>query len=76
LIGTGNDPSPDSFVTVVDVRTAHELWRSEMVALGTFTVPAVGDGMVVVGSLPFGSEHQEAAGLFAFPASRDPHASK
>ena len=33
LIGTGNDASPDSFLTVVDIRTAKELWRSETVQL-------------------------------------------
>ncbi len=70
LIGTGNATSPDSFLTVVDIRTGKELWRSETVTLGTFTTPAVADGIVVVGSLPFGDQSATGSGLFAFPANR------
>ena len=69
LINTFNESSPDSFLTVVDIRTAKELWRSEMVQLGTFTVPAVGNGIVVVGSMPFGDP--KGAGLYAFRATRN-----
>jgi len=62
--------SPDSFLTVVDIRTGQELWRSETITLGTFTTPAVADGIVVVGSLPFGDRSATGSGLFAFPANR------
>jgi outer membrane protein assembly factor BamB len=70
LIGTGNATSPDSFLTVVDSRTGKELWRSDTVTLGTFTTPAVADGIVVVGSLPFGDQSATGSVLFAFPANR------
>jgi outer membrane protein assembly factor BamB len=70
LIGTGNATSPDSFLTVADIRTGKELWRSETITLGTFTTPAVADGIVVVGSLPFGDQSATGSGLFAFRATR------
>ena len=72
LIGTGNATSPDSFLTVVDIRTARELWRSGTVTLGSFTTPAVSEGIVVVGSLPFGDGNPNAGGLYAFAATREP----
>ena len=70
VIGTGNATSPDSFLTVVDIRSGKELWRSETVSLGTFTTPVVSDGIVVFGSLPFGDQNPEAGGLFAYSATR------
>jgi len=68
LVGTGNETSPDSFLTVVDIRAANELWRSEIVELSTFTSPAVADGMIVFGSVPYGAKSR-AAGLYAYSAT-------
>jgi outer membrane protein assembly factor BamB len=75
LLNENNDTSPDSWVTVVDLRTGKELWRSQVVELGVFTTPAAGDGMVVVGSKPFNwssgeiKGKPEVAGLWAWPAT-------
>ena len=42
----------DCWLTVVGLRSGEELWRSETVKSGTCTMPAIGDGMVVLGSSP------------------------
>jgi outer membrane protein assembly factor BamB len=73
LIGTGNDTSPDGFLTVVDMRSAKELWRSAVLPLASMTTPAVAEGVVVVGSLPFGESNNENGGLFAFRAKASPN---
>ena len=70
LVGDGSQTSPDSFLTVVDIRTAKELWRSETIQLGSFTTPVVADGIVVVGCQPYGSENLQIGGLYAYPATR------
>jgi len=75
LLTENNNSSPDSWLTKVDLRTGKELWRSEVVELGVFTRPAVGDGLVVVGSEPFTwadpprSGKREVAGLWAWRVS-------
>ena len=53
VLTENNNTSPDSWVSAVNVRTGKELWRSQSVELGVFTLPAAGEGMVVVGSKPF-----------------------
>ncbi len=77
LLTENNDKflSPDSWVSMVDLRTGKEFWRSQIVELGVFTTPATGDGMVVVGSKPFYwssgeiKGKPEVAGLWAWPVA-------
>ena len=74
VLTENNNTSPDSWMTLVDVRTGKEVWRSETVELGVFTLPAVADGMAVVGSEPFEWRDpsrvgkREVAGLWAWSA--------
>jgi outer membrane protein assembly factor BamB len=53
VLTENNNTSPDSWVSVVDLRTGKELVRTETVSLGVFTQPASGEGTFVVGSKPF-----------------------
>ena len=39
LLNENNDTSPDSWVSVIDLRTGKELWRSQEVPLGVFHHP-------------------------------------
>ena len=72
VLTENNNTSPDSWVSVISIRSGKELWRSTEVELGVFTAPAAGDGMVVVGSKPFVWDAQriagkrEVAGLYAW----------
>ena len=74
VLNENNNVSPDSWVSVISLRTGKDLWRSQEVELGVFTLPAVGDGMVVVGSKPFKfndvAGKPEVAGLWAWPLSK------
>lgn len=71
LLNEGGDTSPDSWLTIADLRTGRELWRSETIELGSFTEPVVGEGIVVVGSWPYQFQKATAAQLMAFRATRD-----
>jgi len=53
VLNENNDTSPDSWLTLVDLRDGNEVWRTEQTPLAVFTLPAYGDGVVVVGSAPF-----------------------
>lgn len=62
VLTENNDVSPDSWVSMVDLRTGKEQWRSPEVELGVFTLPAAEDGMLVVGSKPFNWHNGEVKG--------------
>jgi outer membrane protein assembly factor BamB len=70
LLNENGESSPDSWVTLVDLRTGKELWRGQEIELGVLTTPAVGDDMVVVGSHPYSFNETkgkpEVAGLWAW----------
>ncbi|HLK22895.1 MAG TPA: PQQ-binding-like beta-propeller repeat protein [Bryobacteraceae bacterium] len=74
VLTENNNNSPDSWVAAVDLRTGKEFWRSEVIELGALTPPAVGEGMVVVGSTPFTwtsparAGKREVSGLWAWRA--------
>jgi outer membrane protein assembly factor BamB len=70
LMDEGGQTSPDSWITAVDLKTGKEIWRSEMVELATFTMPAAGEGMVAVGSEPFGSGKPAVSGLWVYSIPR------
>jgi outer membrane protein assembly factor BamB len=82
LLNEGGDTSPDSWLSKVDLRTGREVWRTEVIELGTLTAPAVGEGMVggegmvVAGSEPFTASPPHpsgkpgVAGLWAWRASQ------
>jgi outer membrane protein assembly factor BamB len=71
VLTENGDSSPDSWVTLVDRRSGRELWRTDVAPLAVYTSPAVGDGIVAVGSAPFtwndvrGDRNVE--GLWAWP---------
>lgn len=76
VFNENNTHSPDSWVSAVDLKTGQERWRSETVELGVFTTPAIGEGMVVVGSKPYSwsspprEGKPEVAGLWAWSLDR------
>ncbi|HEU5480345.1 MAG TPA: PQQ-binding-like beta-propeller repeat protein, partial [Candidatus Tumulicola sp.] len=62
MLNENGTTSPDSWLTGVDRRTGRELWRTPLESLAVFTLPAVGDGLVVVGSATFTWADPQVAG--------------
>jgi outer membrane protein assembly factor BamB len=74
LINENNEKSPDSWVSVVDLRAGKELWRSPVMELAVLTAPVASASMMVAGSKVYRFNDvrgkDEVAGLWGWRLSR------
>jgi outer membrane protein assembly factor BamB len=74
LINENNERSPDSWVSVVDLRAGKELWRSPVMELAVLTAPVASANMMVAGSKVYRFNdvrgRDEVAGLWGWRLSR------
>jgi len=70
LLNENNETSPDSWVSVVELRTGKELWRSPIMELAVLTRPAASANVMVAGSKPYSFNDvrgkDSVAGLWAW----------
>ena len=62
--------APDSWFTVLDLRTGRELGRSEVFTLATMTAPLVGEGIAIVGTWRYRDNPNMTPEILAFPIGR------
>ncbi len=61
---------PDRWLAAVDIRSGKELWRSKVEQMADFSMPVIGDGVVIVASSPSRRSSATDRNIFAFRATR------